>query len=51
MKSIEQLAKEAYCAWPRVPNTSPDYAKLTVDQQARWIAVAQKLRAEIQAIH
>ena len=53
MKSVEQLAQEAYSVWcaHSNPGSSISWVALQTREKARWIAVVQKLRAEIQAIH
>ena len=51
MKSIEELAREAYIAFARLPADTKNWGAVLTDEKSRWIAVAQKLRAEIQAIH
>ncbi len=51
MKSIEQLARDAYVAFARLPADTKNWTAMPADEKARWIAVAQKLRGEIQAIH
>jgi hypothetical protein len=53
VKSIEQLAQAAYSVWCEQsnPGSSISWVALQAREKARWIAVAQKLRAEIQAIH
>ncbi len=51
MASIEFLAAAAYCAYSGAPPLSPNYAKLPTEEKARWRAVAQMLRTQIQAIH
>ena len=51
MKSIEQLAQEAYLAFAGLRADPKYWQAVSTNEKARWIAVVQKLRAEIQAIH
>ncbi len=51
MKSIELLAQEAYYAWLGPNAAAYAYSRLATSERARWIAVAQKLRAELLEVH
>ncbi len=51
MKSIEQLARAAYIAFARLPPDTKNWDAILTDEKSRWIAVAQKLRAELLAVH